>query len=96
MFLALLIHNNYFDTIELNMLPVGHTHIDVDAIFGMLRNGRKQVENYIYSLPEYMNSISDPTKRPNGVLIAREDVLVLGGVWDFAALLANETIENIT
>lgn len=96
LFLALLIHNHYFDTIELNMLPVGHTHIDVDAIFGMLRNGRKKVENHIYSLPEYMASISDPKKRPNGVLVAQEDVLVLGGVWDFASLLDNEVIENIT
>lgn len=39
LFLALLVKNKYFDTIEVNMLPVGHTHIDVDGIFGMLSNG---------------------------------------------------------
>lgn len=94
-FLALLVKNKYFDTIELNMLPVGHTHIDIDGIFGMLRTGRKVVENNCFTLPEYMASISDPKKRVTP-LVAKEDVGVLGGVWNFAAVLGEEDIVNIT
>ena len=33
-YLSYLIKCNIFDNIEMNFLPVGHTHIDIDAMFG--------------------------------------------------------------
>ena len=35
-FLAHLVGAGFFDTCALNFLPVGHTHEDVDLVFGIL------------------------------------------------------------
>ena len=35
-YLTLLVHWHVFDTIEVNFLPVGHTHEDIDQMFGVL------------------------------------------------------------
>ena len=42
-FLGILVAMNWFHTIFIAFLPVGHTHEDVDAMWGVLGNLKKVI-----------------------------------------------------
>ena len=56
-FLGVLVFNGVFDQINVNFLPVGHTHEDIDAVFSKLATKlRKAVVKTITNLIETLKS----------------------------------------
>ncbi len=70
-FLSILVKRKYFKEVNFSMLPVGHTHIDVDQMFSTIAKKikRKNIEN----LPELVGLINQAfvseNKRPHVRLI---------------------------
>lgn len=59
-YLSYLIQCNLFDTIEMNFLPVGHTHTDVDGMFGNFSPIFKS--NNAFTLEDMQNLIKNYLK----------------------------------
>ena len=54
--LAWLVENNYFHQVESVMLPVGHTHEDIDQAFRVISEALDRV-GFVETLEKYMNVI---------------------------------------
>jgi hypothetical protein len=61
-FFSLLVHKGVFREVYVNFLLVGHTHEDIDAMFG--RWSRRLRENDYPTLPTLMKSFMDPEMEP--------------------------------
>ncbi|PFX12470.1 hypothetical protein AWC38_SpisGene23570 [Stylophora pistillata] len=59
--LALLVEEAIFE-IRVNFLPVGHTHEDIDAFFGVYSKHLDKLD--VYTVPELLKALEDCMKHP--------------------------------
>ena len=59
-FLAMLVERGIFKEIEVNFLPVGHTHEDIDAVFSLISQALKKCA--ARTMPELIASIQRAVK----------------------------------
>jgi len=69
--LALLIEEKIFEKIRVNFLPVGHTHEDIDAFFGVFSKFLDKLDVYVIEelLRALSSCMSQPTPRPYQLLM---------------------------
>ncbi len=85
-FLSMLVKKNIFKEVNFSMLPVGHTHIDVDQMFSTIakKYKRKNVENLHEMIKLIHSAFISEEKRPKVRLIHQ--------IWNFKEWM-NEFIE---
>jgi hypothetical protein len=64
-YLTYLVQSGVFKAVEVNFLPVGHTHEDIDQLFSVLTRRLRQVS--VFTFPQWcaemMNAVKDPKSR---------------------------------
>lgn len=80
-FIAVLLFNGWFTDIHYNFLSVGHTHDDVDGMFGLFASQRKKTHRSAPTFPELIHAVTSGQKP----LFKAEEFIHIGGVWDWRA-----------
>jgi hypothetical protein len=83
-FLSFLVHVGIFDEVQLGFLMVGHTHEDIDALFGNISKWLKR--NNALTVPEFISGC----KQANRLV---QDVIVLHNLFDVKSWLLPNTEE---
>ena len=83
-FLAILILRGYFKDIYFNFLPVGHTHDDQDAVFGMFAGIRKKRITSAPTLPDLIEKATSCDGRKPAIF-KEEEFVEVNGIWSWRA-----------
>ena len=75
--LSILLLKGWFDKCQVCMLPVGHTHNDIDAMFGRLAAGRYTSHREYCTPIDMIASYADPTKHQSGKPLFASDACIL-------------------
>ncbi len=85
-FIGLLVHLNIFEEVHLSMLPPGHTHEDIHAMFGHFSHMRERSFSQCFTLPDMQNVCREQQKIK---LFTPESFQLIAHVLDWKAFLVN-------
>ncbi|XP_074628853.1 uncharacterized protein LOC141886566 isoform X1 [Acropora palmata] len=89
--LALLVEKKIFDKIRVNFLPVGHTHEDIDAFFGVFSKFLDKCDVYVVEdlLQALSSCMSNPSPQPYQMAVVYD---IRSWVEDYAEELHAHTV----
>ena len=86
-FLAILLFQCHFKTIDVHFLPTGHTHDDQDAVFGKLSQIRDRVIRSAPTWPDLLQQLTSPQAAGKPPPFSPDTFVYLGGIYDWRAFL---------
>jgi hypothetical protein len=86
-FMCWLIHMGLFHEVLLSMMLPGHTHEDVDAMFGNVSTAL--FKNKVVSLPDFISMVQHTFARAE----TRPSVVVMPWIWDWQAYFAPHVMD---
>jgi hypothetical protein len=90
-FIAVLLFNGWFTDVHFNFLSVGHTHDDVDAMFGIFASQRHRT---CTSAPTLPNLIAGVTGGPKPAL-RLDQFVTIGGLWDWRLYINSNRLHDL-
>lgn len=82
-FIAILLFNGWFIDVHFNFLSVGHTHDDVDAIFGLFAAQRRKTCTSAPTLPNLIDGVTTGAKPA----FKADQFVAIGGLWNWKAYI---------